>query len=552
MSERAQAGDPFGLKHLVALWRDARGGTPTDFPGWPERGIALIGDFSGIQSFVFRPVPGAGGAARRLRARSFRVSAYTELAARLCLSRLRGYDPKVLYSGGGRFLIGLESGSDWRTTIDNLQREIDSWAWGLFEGELVFHLAAAPFDSGRIPWDALYESLQARRAQPLRAALAPGGRWETHEFYRRAKAGEARCDACSVTGSVHAAGDGGVICALCDQDEQIGRKVVRSRLARLTTRGPSDLGFAGLGMELCDERKGAAQAWLDMEGGANAPDAWPLLRHAPTGENGPLDFGKIADLSAGARKWLGYLRVDVDRAGKAFADLAGDPLRTWALSRLLHVFFTCETNQLLRSRFSNTYAVFGGGDDLFVVGPWNEVLDLALSLRLKFRELTNNALTFSAGLSLARPRDHILTKAREAGYELEVAKERPALGRHCGRDQIRGLGVTCAWDEIGRLLGTAKQAARWMESGEMPSRFLHQALELHQAWAEARRRFPDSETGISARYGPLLYYQIRRNVKPGPAKQWADSLTGPRSDWPRADFVLRYAMLASKRGEEVT
>jgi hypothetical protein len=62
------------------MWRQGNEGisVPEAYPGWPESGIALLGDFSGIQSFVFRPVPGTGGAARRLRSRSFRVSAYTE------------------------------------------------------------------------------------------------------------------------------------------------------------------------------------------------------------------------------------------------------------------------------------------------------------------------------------------------------------------------------------------------------------------------------------------------------------------------------------------
>jgi CRISPR-associated protein Csm1 len=219
---------------------------------------------------------------------------------------------------------------------------------------------------------------------------------------------------------------------------------------------------------------------------------------------------------------------------------------------LLHLFFSSEANELLRSQFSNIYTVFGGGDDLFVIGPWHEVLEFAFSLRLKFRALTNDALTFSAGMSLAKPRDHILTKAREAGDELETAKEQPAYGRHCGRDQIRALGVTCAWDDFARLLNQAKQVTAWLESREIPSRFLHQALELHHHWAEGRRKFPERDAANSVRYHPLLYYQILRNIKPGPASQWAHSLLHPPCDWPWADFIFRYAMLASKQGQEET
>ncbi len=228
----------------------------------------------------------------------------------------------------------------------------------------------------------------------------------------------------------------------------------------------------------------------------------------------------------------------------------GKHFRTWALSHFLHLFFTVQAKKILRSEFPNIYAVFGGGDDLFVIGPWNEVLEFALSLRRAFRHYADDALTFSAGVCLAKPRDHILTKARETGDELESAKEQPAYGRHCGRDQIQALGVTCAWDDFARLLDRAKQVTAWLESGEIPSQFLHQALELHHRWAEARRSFADRETADSVRYRPLLYYQAQRNLSPGAASNWAHSLLHRPSDWPEVDFIIRYAMLASKRGRE--
>jgi CRISPR/Cas system-associated protein Cas10 (large subunit of type III CRISPR-Cas system) len=73
-------------------------------PKWPARGVAIEGDFSGIQRFVFRPIPGARGAARRLRARSFRVLALTRLVAETVLDRFRAAHAQLFYSAGGRFI----------------------------------------------------------------------------------------------------------------------------------------------------------------------------------------------------------------------------------------------------------------------------------------------------------------------------------------------------------------------------------------------------------------------------------------------------------------
>jgi hypothetical protein len=61
----------FGM--LRQAWAGQATAAQANAPEWPQAGFAIEGDFSGIQKFVLRPVPGAGGAARRLRSRSFRL-----------------------------------------------------------------------------------------------------------------------------------------------------------------------------------------------------------------------------------------------------------------------------------------------------------------------------------------------------------------------------------------------------------------------------------------------------------------------------------------------
>lgn len=66
------------IHQLRARWLDDKS---LDDSKWPTHGIAIEGDFAGIQSFVLKPVPGARGAAKRLRGRSLQVSALTALFA---------------------------------------------------------------------------------------------------------------------------------------------------------------------------------------------------------------------------------------------------------------------------------------------------------------------------------------------------------------------------------------------------------------------------------------------------------------------------------------
>ena len=533
------------------IWRRGLTNGPDVCPGWPQSGVALVGDFAGIQTFVYRPVPGSGGAARRLRSRSFRVSAYTALIARWCLTRLSSVQPRFLYSAGGRFLIGTEMFDNCESHIADLQAQVDSWAWQNLGGELVFHLATAPFRAPTIPHEALRVALDRRKLTPLSASLRFSEGWRSEEFFRPAQQNASRCAACGSTMPTQRTEEDVEICAPCLQDEHNGRRLVQSRFAQIIQGAQGDVSALGLSFNLHDAPGADRDAtWLSLEGKDRDTGGWPLLRHVPIEDGRTVDFDKMAERAPGSRKYLGYLRIDVDHAGRQFALLEGHPARTWALSSLLNAFFAIHANELMKASYPNLYAVYGGGDDLFVIGPWTDALAFAVDLRRHLRELAGDDLTFSAGLALAKPREHILSKARESAEELEAAKQTPGLGRTTGRDQVRALGVTCDWETFSHLLATAKQIAAWIESGNVPSRFLHQALDLHRAWREARRRSPDRDTAPGVRYRPLLYYQIRRNLRPGPAAEWAHSLLRPPSGWPWVNFILPYAMLAAKRGTE--
>ncbi len=541
------------LETYHRIWKRGADGAapPPDYPGWPEKGLALLGDFSGIQNFVFRPIPGAGGAARRLRSRSFRVGAYTEIIAQWCRHQL-GAGANILYSAGGRFLLSAPPADDWQKRVNDMQARIDKWVWPEFGGEIAFHLAAAPFDSAKIPGDALHSALVARRNRPVEYALQPSGSWSEKAFFRPAKPGDGQCDACGMTRHLHTTSDGEDICDGCGEDEQVGKALTRARYVRIWNEA-AQIRALDLGMDLHEKRDDTLEGeWLPL-GRSAVTRSWPLLRHVPEDAGVTVDFDTLAKRSPGPRKWLGYLRIDVDRASTQFDRLHGDPLRTWALSRFLSVFFAAHANEMLEQQYRNIYAVYGGGDDLFVIGAWAELLHFALALREELGATVGDGLTFSAGLSLAKPHEHILTQATLSKHEIDQAKGQPGYDREVGRDQIRALGASVDWQTFKRVLPAARSVTEWLERRQLSSSFLYQALQLHQDWSRARRA-PRGRDGLGfCRYQPLLYYQIQRNVKPGPARNWAQSLlhSPPSpSDWPWADFVIRYAMLARQSEKE--
>jgi CRISPR-associated protein Csm1 len=485
--------------------------------------VAIAGDFSGIQNFVLKPVPGAGGAARRLRGRSLRVVALTERIAAWVLEQWRDAEAALFYSAGGRFLLHGRPVSGWGERLAAVQAELDGRLWQEFSGEVVFHLAGAEITDGRIPAEELHANLLARRARPLAHALIGPNGWQETRFWQQAGPGWFRCPGCLRTAREGVRIEEEEICRECARDRELGVRLAKLGRPALAPSAARELRLEASLAE--EESKGIGAQPLEVV-------HWtPRSRH---GE--PLDFEELAKRSRGGRHWLGYLRIDADHIGEQFRALGGDPTRTWALSRLLHGFFWQHVQETIRRDFLWIYPVYGGGDDLFVIGPWDQALNFAARLAADFSEATGNGLTFSAGLALSKPREHILTKSDEAEHLLRQLKEEGP------RASIAALGCRIPWGDFGGLLETARTLTAWHEEGRLPSAFLQNVLEL-----SIRGRGSGRPAG---RHRPLLYYQIERNLRGGrfeEARRWARRLLRRDSrDWPWIAFLARYVLLASR------
>ena len=69
------------------------------------------------------------------------------------------------------------------------------------------------------------------------------------------------------------------------------------------------------------------------------------------------------------------------------------------------------------------YTVFAGGDDLFVLGAWDEVINLAQNVRDDFVKFTGGKLTFSVGLVMSKANKPVNFLAFNAEEALEDAKD---------------------------------------------------------------------------------------------------------------------------------
>lgn len=145
-------------------------------------------------------------------------------------------------------------------------------------------------------------------------------------------------------------------------------------------------------------------------------------------------------------KRLGVLRMDVDGLGKIFENGLPTLAHYSTLSRSLDWFFKGHLNHIWetgafeieisrdgqtqqhRSAFKDwTQILYAGGDDLFLIGRWDCLLDFSFKIQQAFHEYVcqNKGLGLSGGISLVTHKFPIMKAADQAGDAEKKAKRHP-------------------------------------------------------------------------------------------------------------------------------
>ncbi|TVR57855.1 MAG: type III-A CRISPR-associated protein Cas10/Csm1, partial [Candidatus Competibacteraceae bacterium] len=165
------------------------------------------------------------------------------------------------------------------------------------------------------------------------------------------------------------------------------------------------------------------------------------------------------------QRWVGVAALmtfkgDVDNLGAIFQRGLSEPTfaRMAAMSRQLNAFFAVYLPALCQSQpeFRNTYTVFAGGDDFFLIGPWHSQIQLAARMRDEFHRYVagNPGITFSAGLAMTKPGLPVRALGELAEDALEQAKGHdldPTLAS-VPKNAVCCFGQTVGWNAFTRLL----------------------------------------------------------------------------------------------------
>ncbi|UJP06361.1 MAG: type III-A CRISPR-associated protein Cas10/Csm1 [Nitrosomonas sp.] len=164
-----------------------------------------------------------------------------------------------------------------------------------------------------------------------------------------------------------------------------------------------------------------------------------------------------------SNKWLGIsalstLKGDVDNLGNIFESGLGDDAsfsKTAALSRQLNNFFAVYLPWLCQREYPDTYTVFAGGDDFFLIGPWLSQIKLADTMWQSFQDYVarNTGVHFSAGISTTKPGLPINQIGGLAEQALEQAKaHNPEKTDTPPKNAVTCFGQAMSWIEFQELL----------------------------------------------------------------------------------------------------
>lgn len=143
---------------------------------------------------------------------------------------------------------------------------------------------------------------------------------------------------------------------------------------------------------------------------------------------------------------LGILRMDVDGLGKRFITGFDSISQYKAFSERLVEFFEKETEKIQQEPAFKPYLniIYAGGDDLFVVGRWDKVIDFAERIHQETNaRFGSDGISISGGIAVVHPKFPISKAAELAGEAEDAAKH-----FHDGeKNAFCMLGQTVSWNQ---------------------------------------------------------------------------------------------------------
>ena len=220
---------------------------------------------------------------------------------------------------------------------------------------------------------------------------------------------------------------------------------------------------------------------------------------------------------------VGVLKADIDNLGLIFAcgikSGRNSLSRLATMSRQVNYFFSIYLPYVLRTedRFRNIYTVFAGGDDLFLIGPWNRVVEFAAYLKGRFSEYVcgNDQITISAGISVNKPGEPVESISERAENALAKAKENTVSS--ASRNSIAIFEEAVKWETFNELSDIGKTIETWINK-QYISKIMLYRLDYFSNLSEQEKEILETKDDVDMeeyeclKWGAMFKYALVRNI----------------------------------------
>lgn len=397
-----------------------------------NRHLLVGGDISGVQDFIY--TISSTGALKSLRGRSFYLEMLTEKVVVDLLTALGISSANLIYSGGGGFFMLAHNTQESRKDIQKIRTAVNKWLFQEFEGKLYFNIEFVEFcgsdltevagNGKEYPFASIWRQLSwkiegsknKKHHELLDTIFIPAMPQNRHES----------CPVCHTDEKVLQTGFKHLkTCRMCSDFSKISQYLIQNDkyrfLCEADNPGSADFYIQDTFYRFNEKQTAGKHHFIinswDIEDWKNGNGTQLLIANHFSGSE---ELEDLSEKSAG-RHLIGALRMDVDNLGSIFIHglQIKSITRMAELSRRFTLFFKYYLNFICNGMIkkadrhqisSNSSAIrpvdiiYAGGDDLFILGAWNQTAEIAFDIRKVFKRYTgsNPCVTLSAGVTLHR------------------------------------------------------------------------------------------------------------------------------------------------------
>jgi len=418
-----------------------------------EENILISGDFWGIQKFIFEGLT-TQYAAKVLRSKSAFILIYMDMLSQYILDKFELEISSRISLNAGKFEILLPKNKFDETKFNQIQKEINNYFLKNFYG--LSGVSLAFVEVSKDEFNNHYKEFREKVLDEVEKVKF--NKFNLNEEnaileYDKNINNQNLCPICNIRKKENE------YCKICNSFIELGKKLTYKEVFEVKN---SDFNLFDKDFKVKVYKN--------------------LKSYVPRIENTPLTLEEIAknscqNLETGI-KALGVLKADVDGMGNFIknSNVTNNLYNFDKFSKEIDAFFSGYVTDVLRGKskysdkFKNIYTIFAGGDDLFLVGAWDEILEFARVIREDFMDFQNNrGLTISFGIVVAKPSVPIRYLAEVSEEYLEKSKEVEK------KDAITMFDESVKWNSY---LKVFRELEEIFKNKEFDTTYLYRLLEI--------------------------------------------------------------------------